>query len=189
MGRQTPKSVLQAIARQNPGIVKEMPGVFAGIQVEAPGTESAKQPFPDLNANKPQAQRRSKFGAERCELDGDRFDSKGERDAYLELCKRFGKRHVLRQVWFPLPGALDIVIDFVVMTLKQDLNGIVLLIEYKGHETREYRLKKRQFEALYGRRLTVLKKPGDVSRFAGLAPAESFQRLRDSGEGPDGIPH
>ena len=89
-----------------------------------------------------------KFNAVRTEVSGVKFPSKKEARYYEKLLLRQKAGDVLfflRQVPFHLPGNVRYVIDFVTF----EKNGTVHFIDVKGFKTSEYRMKKRQVEALF----------------------------------------
>lgn len=87
--------------------------------------------------------RTSKFGAERTDRDGQRFDSLLEADVYDAL--RAQGALFLRQVPFHLPGGGTYRLDFLQITDP----AAVRLIDAKGVLTQLYRTKKRLVEQLY----------------------------------------
>lgn len=96
----------------------------------------------------PKKQLRHKYRAFPVEYDGIRFASKKEGAYYLNL-KMLQKQgdilFFLRQVPFHLPGNTKYLLDFLVFWS----DGTVRAIDTKGYKTSEYKLKKRQVEALY----------------------------------------
>lgn len=89
-----------------------------------------------------------KFHAKRCERDGKKFPSKAERAFYDKLCllKRSGEvLFFLRQVPFELPGDTVYRADFMVFYL----DGTAKVIDVKGVETPEFKIKKRLLEETY----------------------------------------
>jgi len=93
--------------------------------------------------------KRSKYNADRTMVDGINFDSRKEATYYstLDLMQRAGEiQWFLMQVPFRLPGNITYRLDFMVM--KND--GTFDLIDVKGMKTKEYVIKKKQVEALYG---------------------------------------
>jgi hypothetical protein len=93
--------------------------------------------------------KRSKYNADRTMVDGINFDSRKEATYYstLDLMQRAGEiQWFLMQVPFRLPGNITYRLDFMVM--KND--GTFDLIDVKGMKTKEYMIKKKQVEALYG---------------------------------------
>lgn len=96
--------------------------------------------------------RRTKYGNQRVEIDGKKFDSKHEAEVYagLMLRKRAGElKLVLRQVSFDLPGNIRYVADFVTM----DPAGNIEVIDAKSAATRKNRVyinKKKQVKSEWG---------------------------------------
>ena len=89
-----------------------------------------------------------KFNAVRTGLDGINFDSKKEARYYQELKMRQAGGEIvffLRQVPLHLPGKTKLVIDFV----QFHADGTVHFVDVKGFATAQYKLKKRQVEAIY----------------------------------------
>lgn len=82
--------------------------------------------------------RRPKYGNQRVEVDGKRFDSKHEAEVYGELMlrRRAGElRVVLRQVSFDLPGGIRYVADFCTV----DREGRFEVLDAKSEATRKNR--------------------------------------------------
>lgn len=96
--------------------------------------------------------RRGKYGNQRVEVDGKRFDSKHEAEVYGELMlrRRAGElRVVVRQVSFDLPGGIRYIADFVTL----DRDGRIEVIDAKSAATRKNRVyinKKKQMLSEWG---------------------------------------
>ena len=93
--------------------------------------------------------KRSKYGAVPTYVDGIRFDSKGEAAYFkrLQLEKQGGLiKWFCRQPRFDLPGMIEYRADFIVC----GNDGTVRVIDFKGHETPEYKLKKKQMLSEHG---------------------------------------
>lgn len=93
--------------------------------------------------------KRSKYGAVPTYTDGIRFDSKGEAEYFKRL--QFEKQGGLikwfcRQPRFDLPGLIEYRPDFIVC----DNDGTVRVVDFKGHETPEYKLKKKLMLSEHG---------------------------------------
>lgn len=89
-----------------------------------------------------------KYKAKVTETDGIRFDSKKEAKYYSDLKLRVKSGEIifcLRQVPIHLPGKTKLVIDFV----EFHTDGTVHFVEIKGFETKTWKIKRRQVEALY----------------------------------------
>ena len=106
--------------------------------------------------------KRSKYKAVRCEVDGEKFDSKKEarRWAELKMLKKAGQvRNINRQLAFELivngerVGAY--VSDFIYerLTASGSPKWEKVIEDCKGFRTPLYRLKKKLFEAQYGRKI------------------------------------
>lgn len=124
---------LQAMLRERPWPARDK---HVARQLGGPAPEPLK------------AKRRSKYGAVATYVDGLRFASKREAHRYMSIKLRMEAGRVLwfcRQPRFGLPGGVEYVADFLVVW--QD--GQVTVEDSKGVRTKEYRLKKRQVEALY----------------------------------------
>lgn len=94
------------------------------------------------------ARRPHKYRACPVVIDGIRFDSKKEGRYYEELKLRQKAGEVvmfLRQVPLVLLGGTKLVIDF----LEFHTDGSVHFIDVKGIETPEFKIKRREVEALY----------------------------------------
>lgn len=82
--------------------------------------------------------RRPKYGNQRVEIDGKKFDSKHEAEVYGELMlrRRAGElRVVLRQVSFDLPGGIRYIADFCTV----DREGRFEVLDAKSEATRKNR--------------------------------------------------
>ena len=91
---------------------------------------------------------RHKFNARPTTYDGIRFDSKKEANYYLSLKMLKKSGEVLffrRQVPIMLPGNTKYVVDFQVFYTDDRVEHV----DVKGYETPEFKLKKKQVEALY----------------------------------------
>jgi hypothetical protein len=102
-----------------------------------------------LGEKEAKPKRRSKYGAQRTQVDGVWFDSKREARRYIAL-KMFHKAGNVAwfclQPRFILPGPVEYRADFLVKWL----SGRVTVEDAKGVRTKTYRLKKRQVQAIYG---------------------------------------
>lgn len=95
----------------------------------------------------------SKYGNQKVWHNGQRFDSKLERQWWknFELQRLAGDiRAVIRQVSLPLPGSgRRMRVDFVVI----ELTGNIRWIDAKGYPTKEWLLKRDIIEQAYGIRI------------------------------------
>lgn len=99
---------------------------------------------------------RHKFNAVKCERDNIKFASKAERAYYdkLLLLQKSGEiLFFLRQVPISLPGGTIYRCDFVTF----DREGEVHFIDVKGMETPEFKIKKREIEAIYPFEIEIVK--------------------------------
>ena len=99
---------------------------------------------------------RHKYHAQPTEVDGLRFDSKAEARRYqeLNLLKQAGEVVMfLRQVPFDLPGNTKYRCDFLIFWV----NGTCTVEDVKGFETAQFKMKKKQVEALYPVEIIVIK--------------------------------
>ncbi len=99
--------------------------------------------------------RASKYGAKATVVDGIRFASAKEASHYASLAMMWRSgliRWFCRQPRFALPGGVEYVADFIVV----DLDGEVSVEDVKGFKTAEYRMKKKQVEAIYGIQIVEL---------------------------------
>jgi len=97
-----------------------------------------------------------KFHAIRCERDGKKFPSKAERAYYDKLCllrKAGDVLFFIRQVPFDLPGDNVYRADFMVFYA----DGTVKIIDVKGMETPEFKIKKKLLEETYPFTLDIVK--------------------------------
>ena len=95
------------------------------------------------------AKRRSKYNAERTQVDGIWFDSKREAERYseLKLLRQAGEiQHFHRQVIFDLPGNSTHRVDFAVV----NLDWTITYEDSKGADHADGRLRRRQVADIYG---------------------------------------
>ena len=99
---------------------------------------------------------KSKYKAVRCEVGGLKFDSKAEARYFMDLRIRQKIGEVLwfiRQPSFDLPGGIKYRADF--LEVRED--GTVAVVDVKGFETPEFRLKHRLLKEAYPFELEVVK--------------------------------
>lgn len=100
----------------------------------------------------PPLPKRSKYGSQRAEVDGHKFDSKHEAAVYQDLLLRVKSgelKTVLRQVGFDLPGGIRYFADFVAI----DQENRATVYDAKSEATRQNRVyinKKKQLKACCG---------------------------------------
>lgn len=102
---------------------------------------------------------KAKYRNTPCLADGMRFDSKLERDRYLELkwLKSTGAVWwFIRQVPFHLPGGIVYRADFLVVWKR--VNAHVTVEDVKGVMTRVSANKIRQVEEIYGIQVEIIRK-------------------------------
>ena len=90
----------------------------------------------------------NKYNATATTVDGIRFDSKREAKLYCDLKLQRDAGEVLfflRQVPFHLPGGTVYRADFMVFYS----DGTSKVLDAKGRETKEFKVKKREVEAIY----------------------------------------
>jgi hypothetical protein len=101
---------------------------------------------------KGEVKKRSKYGAEKVEIDGKIFDSKRESKRYCQLkyLEMTGEiTDLLLQVEFELnPGGTHSLIYRADFVYKR--NGEVVVNDVKGYRTKEYKKKKRLMKSLMG---------------------------------------
>ena len=112
--------------------------------------------------NKKTAQRGSKYGNKKVEINGIQFDSKREAKRWLELdamAKAGVIQNLRRQVWYELlphqridgklvEKAVSYVADFV-----YEQNGETVVEDSKGHRTKDYILKRKMMLFFHGIRI------------------------------------
>lgn len=94
------------------------------------------------------AGRKSKYRAERTEVDGIKFDSKKEAKFYsdLKILKKAGEiKYFLMQVPFRLHGNVRYKCDFMVV----NNDDTIEFFDVKGYKTQVYKIKKKQVEEIY----------------------------------------
>ena len=92
--------------------------------------------------------KKHKYNAKATMVDGIRFDSKKEAAYYCDLKLRQRAGEVIgffRQVPIHLPGGTILRIDF----LEFHADDTVHIVDVKGVETGEFKIKKREVEAVY----------------------------------------
>lgn len=96
---------------------------------------------------------KSKYGNQRVEVDGMKFDSKHEAAVYQQLLMRVKAgelRAVIRQVKFDLPGGIAYIADFVAIRPDFFIDGVYDAKSAATKQNRVYINKKKQMQALYG---------------------------------------
>lgn len=100
---------------------------------------------------------RHKFKATPVDDDGHHFPSKLEWSFYKSLLLQQKAGQVLfflRQVPFHLPGGVKYLADFLIFYA----DGTVRIVDVKGVETSEFKLKKKMVEAIYPVEIDVVKR-------------------------------
>ena len=103
------------------------------------------------------APKANKHGAIKTKIDDINFDSKMESRRYLQLklMRKVGEiDFFLRQTAFDLPGGVKYRCDFQIFWK----DGKVTFEDVKGHETKDFIMKKKMVKALFGIDIVVLKK-------------------------------
>lgn len=100
----------------------------------------------------------SKYRNQRCELEGERFDSKLERRVYQHFCDAYGVENVIRQVSFPI-GNRRIRPDFLII-LERFADGSFrgFLADAKGHATDAWKCRANHLRDKYGLDIRIVKK-------------------------------
>lgn len=120
-----------------------------GQQKAADPAAVPRNPIPAPVQQEPK--RRNKYGNEKTEINGERFDSKHEAKIYEELrlrCMAGEYISLARQVAFYLPGNIKYIADFVCM--KPDHTSVVF--DAKSEATRKdkvYRIKRKLMAAVH----------------------------------------
>lgn len=109
-------------------------------------------------APEPIQARRSKYGAQKTEVDGIIFDSKAEARYYetLKAYEKIGQIYDLKlqprfelQPAFTKNGKKERPICYVADFIYKDRNGVTVVVDVKGKKTDVYKLKKKLFEYKY----------------------------------------
>lgn len=113
---------------------------YAELMARRTGGRSVSAPTPGKAVGTPfmAPVKRKKYGNQRTEIDGKKFDSKHEAEVYgaLMLRRRAGElRVVLRQVSFDLPGGIRYIADFCTV----DSEGRFEVLDAKSEATRKNR--------------------------------------------------
>lgn len=106
---------------------------------------TSKDHFPDVGKMVQVKNKKSKYNANKVEVDGIKFDSKKEADFYNELKLRLSAGDIkgfCRQAEFVLAPNLRYKADFVVF----NNDGTSEIIDVKGMQTQVYKDKKKVFE-------------------------------------------
>ena len=104
-----------------------------------------KNQFPNVGKMVPVEKKKSKYNANKVEVDGVKFDSQKEADYYNELKLRLQAGDIkgfCRQAEFVLASNVRYKADFVVF----NNDGTTEIIDVKGFKTETYKLKKKLFE-------------------------------------------
>lgn len=97
--------------------------------------------------------KRTKYNNVKCTYGDLKFDSKGERDRWVQLLQleRVGEIRMLhRQVSFPIEVEGVKICKYVADYVYTAPNGEEIVEDFKGKETPEFRLKKKLMKACYG---------------------------------------
>lgn len=97
--------------------------------------------------------KRQKYGNQRVEVDGIKFDSKHEAAVYQELMLRVRAgelKTVCRQVKFDLPGGIVYIADFVAIRPDLSIEGVYDAKSEATQKNRVYINKKKQMKACWG---------------------------------------
>jgi hypothetical protein len=126
----------------------------------------------------------SKFNAKRTEIDGIAFDSKSEGEYYLHLKKLKEELKIMNfelQPGFSLLEAFEkdgkryrpivYFADFKV----HHWDGTIEIIDVKGFETADFKIKRKLFEKRYPYKLTLMKY---VKKYGGWITADEWKRLK-----------
>lgn len=101
----------------------------------------------------PEPSKRQKYGNQRVEVDGIKFDSKHEAAIYQELMLRVRAgelKTVCRQVKFDLPGGIVYVADFLAIRPDLSIEGVYDAKSEATKKNRVYINKKKQMKACWG---------------------------------------
>lgn len=104
-----------------------------------------KNHFADVGKMVPVEKKKSKYNANKVEVDGIKFDSQKEADYYNELKLRLQAGDIkgfCRQAEFVLANNVRYKADFVIF----NNDGTADIVDVKGFKTETYKLKKKLFE-------------------------------------------
>jgi hypothetical protein len=126
----------------------------------------------------------TKYNAKRTEIDGITFDSKSEGDYYLHLKKRLKEGEIK---WYELQPSFELqegfhktgrfirpivyVADFSVYYH----DGTIEIIDVKGFETADFKIKRKLFEKKFPFKLTLMKY---VKKYGGWITTDEWKRLK-----------
>lgn len=126
---------------------------FAEFQQRQKKRIVAQPDFLGRVADMAERQKRSKYGNQRVEVDGIKFDSKHEAAIYQELMLRVWAgelRTVCRQVKFDLPGGIVYIADFVTIRPDLSIEGVYDAKSEATKKNRVYINKRKQMKACLG---------------------------------------
>ena len=118
---------------------------------------SGNNHFPDVKKMVQDENKKSKYGAKKCEYDGIKFDSQKERDRYIEL-KLLEKGGAITNLQLQVPFVLQDSFEFngkKILPIKYIAdftywaNGELVIEDVKGKKTDVYELKKKMFMYRY----------------------------------------
>lgn len=101
----------------------------------------------------PEPPKRQKYGNQRVEIGGIKFDSKHEATVYQELMLRVRAgelKTVCRQVKFDLPGGIVYIADFLAIRPDLSIEGVYDAKSEATKKNRVYINKKKQMKACWG---------------------------------------
>jgi hypothetical protein len=126
----------------------------------------------------------SKYHAKRTEIDGITFDSKAEGEYYLHLKQQLKEGNIK---WFELQPSFELQEGFrktgrfirpIVYVADFEVyyhDGSVEIIDVKGFETADFKIKRKLFEKKYPHKLTLMKY---VKKYGGWITTEEWKRLK-----------
>jgi hypothetical protein len=118
---------------------------------------SSNNHFPDVKKMAQDENKKSKYGAKKCEYEGIKFDSQKERDRYIEL-KLLEKGGGITDLQLQVPFVLQDSFEFngkKILPIKYIAdftywkNGELVIEDVKGKKTDVYELKKKMFMYRY----------------------------------------
>ena len=126
----------------------------------------------------------SKYGAKKTEVDGIQFDSNIESDYYLHLMSRWAKGEIagyslqpsfILQESFKKDGKTHRKIEYRADFEIVHLDGSIEIVDVKGFETADFKIKRKLFEKKYPYKLTLITY---VKKYGGWIDIDELKKLR-----------
>lgn len=126
----------------------------------------------------------SKYNARKTSLDGITFDSKAEAEYFIHLKEKLARKEIqgfgtqpefILQESFKKNGKTYREIKYVADFLITHLDGSTEIVDVKGYETADFKIKKKLFEKKYPFPLTLMKY---VKKYGGWITVDEWKRRK-----------